>query len=214
MQVHNLHLVKLLACHPLLPKARIFQISPPRKPSLSSASRPAATNQRSLDEQNDSTQALREDILNLRAAMRTETPDNETQESASSRMEGKRDQYAAQAEHEESKYNAVFRDIEVVKDLPIWAEPITMSTERMFGTFDLAADEDVLIPMGAVDGVLPGRTEYECNRLRSAIELVYNTPGDCRWENLGDATRDFTSREVSKEVFTLPHLSLWNPEES
>ena len=54
------------------------------------------------------------------------------------------------------KYNAVFRGIEVVKDLPIWAEPITMSTEHMFGTFDLAADEDVLVPMGAVDGVLPG----------------------------------------------------------
>ena len=93
-----------------------------------SASRPAATDQQSLVEQNDSTQALREDILNLRAAMRTETPDNETQASASSRTEGKKDQYAAQAEREESEYNAVFRDIEVVKDLPIWAEPITMST--------------------------------------------------------------------------------------
>ena len=31
-----------------------------------------------------------------------------------------------------------------------------MSTERMFSTFDLAVDEDILIPMGAVDGVLPG----------------------------------------------------------
>ena len=62
-----------------------------------------------------------------------------------------------------------------------------MSTECMFGTFDLAADEDILVLMGAVDGVLPGRTEYKCNRLRSVIELVYNTPGDCRWENLGDA---------------------------
>ena len=67
--------------------------------------------------------------------MRTETPDNETQASASSRTEGKRDQYAAQAEREESEYNAVFRDIEVAKDLPILAEPITLSTERMFGTF-------------------------------------------------------------------------------
>ena len=114
-------------------------------------------------------------------------------------MEGKRDQDAAQTEREESEYNAVFRGIEVAKDLPIWAEPITMSTERMFGTFDLAADEDILVPMGAVDGILPGRTEYECNQLRSVIELVFNTPGDCRWENLGDAIRDFTSRKVSKD---------------
>ena len=131
--------------------------------------------------------------------MRTETVDDETQASVSSQTEGKEDQNAAQTEREESEYNAVFWDIEVAKDLPIWAEPITMSTERIFGTFDSAEDEDVLVPMGAVDGVLPGRTEYECNRLRSAIELVYNTPKDCRWENLGDAIRDFTSREVSKD---------------
>ena len=78
-------------------------------------------------------------------------------------MEGKRDQDAAQAECKESEDNAVFWDIEVVKDLPIWAEPITRSTECMFGTFDLAADEDVLVPMGAVDGILPGQTEYKCN---------------------------------------------------
>ena len=113
--------------------------------------------------------------------MRTKTPDDKTQASASSRTEGKRDQDAAQTEREESKYNAVFWGIDVVKDLPIWAEPITMSTECMFGTFDLAADEDVLVPMGAVDGILPGRTEYEC------------------WENLGDTIRDFTSHEVSKD---------------
>ena len=74
-----------------------------------------------------------------------------------------------------------------------------MSTEHMFGTFDLAVDEDILIPMGAVDGVLPGQTEYKCNQLRSVIELVYNTPGDCHWENLADTIRDFTSREVSKD---------------
>ena len=125
----------------------------PRKPSLSGASQPAATNQQSL---NNPTQALREDILNLRAAMRTETPDNETQASTSSQIEGKKDRNAAQAECKESKYNAVFWDIEVAKDLPIWAEPITMSTERILGMFDPAADEDVLVPMGVVDGVLPG----------------------------------------------------------
>ena len=88
--------------------------------------------------------------------MRTETIDDETQASVSSHTEGKEDQNAAQTEREESEYNAVFWDIEVAKDLPIWAEPITMSTERIFGTFDPAEDEDVLVPMGAVDGILPG----------------------------------------------------------
>ena len=88
--------------------------------------------------------------------MRSETLDDKTQASASSQTEGKRDQNTAQAEHEESEYNAVFWDIEVAKDLPIWAEPITMSTKHIFGTFDPAADEDVLVPMGAVDSVLPG----------------------------------------------------------
>ena len=108
-------------------------------------------------------QALRKDILNLRAAMRTETPNDETQASVLSHVEGKRDQNTAQTECEESEYNAVFWDIEVIKDLPIWAEPITMSTKHIFGTFDPAADEDILLPMGAVDGVLPGQSEYECN---------------------------------------------------
>ena len=74
-----------------------------------------------------------------------------------------------------------------------------MSTERIFGVFDPTADEDVLVSMGAIDGVLPGRTKYECDRLRSAIELVYNNPKDCHWVNLGEAIRRFTNYEVSKD---------------
>ena len=127
--------------------------------------------------------------------MRSEIADDETQASVLRET----DQNTAQTEREESKYNTVFWDIEVTKDLPIWAEPIILSTECIFGTFDPAAEEDVLVPMRAVDGILPGRTEYECNRLRGAIELVYNTPKDCHWESLGDAIRDFTSHEVSKD---------------
>ena len=105
--------------------------------------------------------------------------DDETQASTSSQAEGMEDQYAAPVEHEEPELNMIFWDIEVIRDLPIWAEPITMSTERIFGTFDLTAGEDVLVPLGATDGVLPGRSKYECDRLRSMIELVYNTPKDC-----------------------------------
>ena len=74
-----------------------------------------------------------------------------------------------------------------------------MSTDRLFGVFDPAADEDVLVPLGAVDGLLPGRTKHECDRLRSAIELVYKTPKDCRWEHLGMAIRKFTAYKVSKD---------------
>ena len=165
-----------------------------RKPSTLNTNQPSSSKQQLLNKQNDSTQALREDLLNLRVSMQSETAEDETQVSASSQTEGKRDQNTAQAEHKESKYNAVFWDIEVAKDLPI-----TMSTEHIFGTFDPAADKDVLIPMGAVAGILPGWTEYECNWLRSAIELVYNTLKDCRWESLGDAIQGFTSHEVSKD---------------
>ena len=131
--------------------------------------------------------------------MRSETTDDETQASTSSQTEGKKDQHAARTEREGSEFNTIFWDIDVVKDLPIWAEPITMSTERIFGVFDPTADEDVLVSMGAIDGVLPDRTKYECDRLRSAIELVYNTPKDCRWVNLGEAIRRFTNYEVSKD---------------
>ena len=131
--------------------------------------------------------------------MKSKVTDNETQASMLSQTEGKRDQYTAQAEGKESGYNAVFWDIKVIRELLIWAEPITISTEHIFGTFNPAADQDILILMGVVDGVLPGRSEYECNQLRSAIELVYNTLKGCHWENLGDAIQGFTSHEVSND---------------
>ena len=162
-------------------------------------SQPAASSQQLLNKQNNPTAALRADILNLRVAMRSETTDDEMQASTLSQTEGKKDQYAARAECEGSEFNTIFWDIEVVKDLPIWAEPITMSTECIFGVFDPTADEDVLVPMGVVDGVLPGQSKYECNRLRSAIKLVYNTPKDCHWENLGDTIQSFTNYEVGKD---------------
>ena len=38
----------------------------------------------------------------------------------------------------------------------------------MFGVFDPAAGEDVLVPLGVVDGGLPGWTKYEGDQSRSA----------------------------------------------
>ena len=122
-----------------------------RKPSTSNTYQPLSSKQQLSNEQNNSTWALGEDLLNLRASMQSETADNKTQASTLSQTEGKRDQNTGQAEHKESEYNAVFWDIEVAKDLPIWAEPITMSTKCIFGMFDPAVDEDILILMGVVD---------------------------------------------------------------
>lgn len=41
--------------------------------------------------------------------------------------------------------------------------------------------------------------KYECDRLRSAIELVYKTPHDCQWDNLGSVIRKFITHDISKK---------------
>ena len=170
----------------------------PRKPSSSIANRPPLSSQLPQVVLSESTRAFREDILNLQTTVQTETVDDDTHTSSSSRTEGRKDQDAAPTEHEESEYHTVFRDIEPVSDLPIWVEPINRSTEHIFGKFNPAEDEDVLVPLSAIDGVIPGRSKHECDRLRCAIELIYNTPKDCRWDNLGAAVRKFAEYEVSK----------------
>lgn len=38
-------------------------------------------------------------------------------------------------------------------------EPITQSPNCMFGVFDPAADEDILVPLGVVDGDTTGMNE-------------------------------------------------------
>ena len=135
--------------------------------------------------------------------------DDKTRTSSSSQTE-EDEAETATVDHEATlEFNTIFWDIEAVKDLPIWAEPITTLTDRLFGAFDLAADEDILVPLGAIDGILPGRTKYECDHLRSTIELVYKTPTDCRWDDLGSAIRKFTAHEVSKKdlvKYTGPQL--------
>jgi hypothetical protein len=138
-------------------------------------------------------------MLNLQAAIQKETVDYDTQTSSSSHTEGRKERDTISPEHEESEYRKVFWDIDAVKDIPIWAEPVTRSTQRMFGKFDPSADEDVLVPLGAIDGVIPGSTKHECDQLRCAIELIYNTPKDCRWDNLGAAVRKFTEYEVNRD---------------
>ena len=63
-----------------------------------------------------------------------------------------------------------------------------MLTECIFGAFNSTQDKDVLVPMGAIDGVLPGCSKYECDRLRSTIELVYNTPKNSQCSTLPPPT--------------------------
>ncbi|EDR03934.1 uncharacterized protein LACBIDRAFT_331090 [Laccaria bicolor S238N-H82] len=93
----------------------------------------------------------------------------------------------------------VFYDIKEVKGIPIWVEPISESMNRMYGAFNPAVDEDVLVPLGAIDGVLPGRTKEECDCLRCAVEMVYKMPRDCRWEFIGSAIKDFAAYKPSRE---------------
>ncbi|KIK05051.1 hypothetical protein K443DRAFT_92118 [Laccaria amethystina LaAM-08-1] len=173
-------------------------IKAPRRSSTSGASHPAAPNQQPQLALPDSTPTFRDDMLNLQAAIQKETVDYDTQTSSSSHTEGRKERDTISPEHEESEYRKVFWDIDAVKDIPIWAEPVTRSTQCMFGKFDPSADEDVLVPLGAIDGVIPGSTKHECDQLRCAIELIYNTPKDCRWDNLGAAVRKFTEYEVSR----------------
>lgn len=127
-----------------------------QKPLTSSMNQPSTSYQQTLDEQDDSTQAFKDDLLNLTAAMKSKTMDDESQASMLSQAEGREDQYVARIECEESEFNTIFWDIEVVKDLSIWAEPITMVTEQIFRTFNLAADEDILMLLGVMDRALPG----------------------------------------------------------
>ena len=68
----------------------------------------------------------------------------------------------------------------------------------MFRAFNPAVDEDVLVPLGAIDGVLPGQLKHKRDRLRNAVEMVYKTPRDCQWEFLCSAIRDFAAYNISK----------------
>ena len=66
-----------------------------QKHSASSARQPATPSQQPLLEESDSAQALREDLLDLKAAIQSETLDNETQMSSSDQTEGRKDQDTA-----------------------------------------------------------------------------------------------------------------------
>ena len=148
-----------------------------RKPSSASATQSIATN----------------------ATTPSANADDETQASSSSQNEVEDDLREIMVEDEASpSFHSVFYDIEAAKNIPIWVEPISESAIRMFGAFNPAVDEDVLVPLGAVDGVLPGRSKHECDRLRNAVEMVYKTPRDCRWEFLGSAIKDFAAHNISK----------------
>ena len=149
------------------------------------------------------------DLLNLKAAIQFGVKDDKTQTSSSSQTEEDEAETATVDCKATSEFNTIFWDIEAVKDLPVWAEPITTSTNFLFGAFDPAADEDILVPLGAINGILPGWMKYECDRLRSTMELVYKTPTNYRWDDLGSAIRKFTAHEVSKKdlvKYTGPQL--------
>jgi hypothetical protein len=83
--------------------------------------------------------------------------DNETQLSSPSQNEDENNHGKFIIEGEDSPaFHSVFWDIDAAKNLPIWVEPITESTNCIFGAFDPTVDEDVLVPLGGINGVLPG----------------------------------------------------------
>ncbi|EDR12181.1 uncharacterized protein LACBIDRAFT_323266 [Laccaria bicolor S238N-H82] len=114
--------------------------------------------------------ALVDDLLNLQAAMQHSMAEGRTQPSVSSQTEEDKTETTPEDRGSMSKFNTIFWDIEPYRELPVWAEPIMHLSAHMFGVFDPAADEDVLVPLGAIDGVLPGHTKYKCDWLRSALE--------------------------------------------
>ena len=74
--------------------------------------------------------------------------DDETQASSSSQNEVEDDLREIMVEDEASpSFHSVFYDIEAAKNIPIWVEPISESAIRMFGAFNPAVDEDVLVPL-------------------------------------------------------------------
>ena len=127
-----------------------------RKPSTIGVNQPAAFEQQPQRRLPDIIQASREDLLNLKAVIQSGTKDNDSQTSSSSRTEEDETELNAVNHGDTSEFNTIFWAIDVVKDLPIWAEPITMLTDHLFGVFDPAANEDVLVLLGAVDRLLPG----------------------------------------------------------
>ena len=180
-----------------------------RKASTMGVNQLAAQDQQSRKEPLVTIQTSTEDLLNLKAAIQYRVKDDKTQTSLSSQTEEDETETATVDRDAMSEFNTIFWDIEAIKDLPVWAEPITTSTDCLFGAFDPAANEDILVPLGAIDRILPGQTKYECDRLRSAIELVYKTPTDCWWDDLGSAIHKFTAHEVSKKdlvKYTGPQL--------
>ena len=125
-----------------------------RKPSSASATQSIATN----------------------ATTPSANADDETQASSSSQNEVEDDLREIMEENEVSpSFHSVFYDIEAAKNIPIWVEPISESTIQMFGAFNPAVDEDVIVPLGAIDGVLPGWLKHECDHLRNTVEMVYKT---------------------------------------
>ena len=68
----------------------------------------------------------------------------------------------------------------------------------MFRAFNPTIDKNVLVLLGAINGVLPVRSKHECDCLRNVVEMVYKTPRDCQWEFLGSAIKDFSAYNISK----------------
>ncbi|EDQ99323.1 uncharacterized protein LACBIDRAFT_335127 [Laccaria bicolor S238N-H82] len=139
---------------------------------------PTASLQQTPAEPSELALAFREDLINLQAAIHKEVVEDDTQSSSLSHTEGRRGRYAAPTEREESETQTIFWDIDTAQNIPIWAESIIKLTEY---------------------GIMPGSMKDESDRLRCAIKLIYNTPRDLRWSNLGLAVRKFAEYDISKK---------------
>ena len=122
------------SAQPAAPRSASTQPAAPR-----SASNPKPTKPNKMARKPSSASATQPTASNATAP--STNADDETQASSSSHNEDEDDHGKHLTEEEYSPaFHSVFWDIEAAKNIPIWVEPITESTNRMFGAFDPSVD--------------------------------------------------------------------------
>lgn len=96
-----------------------------------------------------------------------------------------------------SEMRSVFQGILYLDDSPIPIEPLFMTLAHAYPPFNAEVDEDPLVDFGGVNGLLPGRTEYESNTVRNVLIRMSVPPKNCLWSTLATAVEDFTSHKFS-----------------
>ena len=117
----------------------------------------------------------------------------------------------------------LFSHVPHLKSAQAYEETLSESLTRCHHPWDPDSDSDPLAEFGAEDGALPGLTLSQSMPFRDIVIQWMAQHQNLEWQSLEDYTQmlcavNLTQEDVelkpNNEVFTLPHLSLWNPEES